>query len=153
MKSMLLLILSSGLLLMGCCVSKKHYQNDATSVIKMSKGVCFGSCPVYDITIDGTGKATYLGKRFVEKIGTYTKTFTLEETNLLFKKFEKAGFWDFKDEYTAEVTDLPTTFITLEQNGKSKKIKAYYDIPETLQDLIKEVDTYSNTEGWTGPNE
>lgn len=143
-----LLLLSSSLLLFGCCVSKKNYQNDASSVIKMSKGVCFGTCPVYDITIDGTGKATYTGKRFVDKVGTFSKTFTAEETNLLFRKFTKAGFWEFEDEYTAEVTDLPTTFITLEHKGKMKKIKAYYGTPEALQALIDEVHAYSNTQGW-----
>ena len=147
MKSMLM-ILASGLLFVGCCVSKKNYQNDATSMIKMSKGVCFGTCPVYDITIDGTGKATYTGKRFVDKVGNFTKTFTPEETNRLFRKFEKADFFAFENEYTAEVTDLPTTFITLEHKGQSKKIKAYYGTPESLQALIAEVDAYSNTEGW-----
>lgn len=144
----LLLLISSGLLILSCGVSKKNYQSDATSLIKMSKGVCFGACPFYDITIDGTGKATYVGKKFVEKIGTYTKTFSPEETNLLFQKFKKADFWAFADEYTEEVTDLPTTFITFEHKGQSKRIKSYYGTPEALLALINEVDAYSNTEGW-----
>lgn len=135
-------------LTLSCGVSKKVYQFDNTSVIRMNRGPCFGTCPFYDITIDGTGLAQFKGKRFVEKIGDFTKTFTPEETNLLFKRFEKANFWDFQDEYTAEVTDLPTIFITFEHKGRSKKIKCYYNTPEPLVELLTEVDRYANMEGW-----
>ncbi|MCB9283639.1 MAG: hypothetical protein H6563_06140 [Lewinellaceae bacterium] len=144
----LFILLSSGLLLFGCGVSKTVYQQESTSMIKLSRGVCFGSCPVYDFTIDGNGKATYAGKRFVDKVGTYSKTFNPEETNRLFRKFQKADFWSYQDEYYADVSDLPMNFITFEHEGRSKKIKAYYNVPESLTALMNEVDAYANTEGW-----
>ena len=39
-------------------------------------------------------------------------------------------------------------FITLEHEGRTKKIKAYYNVPEVLQELMTEVDAYANTAGW-----
>ncbi|MBK7409099.1 MAG: hypothetical protein IPL49_10285 [Saprospirales bacterium] len=147
MKNMIFLFFS-GMLLFGCGVSKTVYQQEPASVIKLSRGVCFGTCPNYDLTIDGNGHATYLGKRFVDKIGTYSKTFTPEETNRLFRKFQKADFWAYQDEYYADISDLPMNFITFESEGRSKKIKAYYGVPESLQELMAEVDAYANTEGW-----
>jgi len=144
----LIIFLFAGLLLLGCGVSKTAYQQDSTSKITLNRGVCFGSCPYYDITIDGDGKAVFKGKKFVEKLGTFTKTFTPEETNLLFRKFEKADFWSFADEYYANVSDLPMNYITLEHEGRSKKIKAYYNVPEALTELMTEVDAYANTAGW-----
>lgn len=148
-----LLLLIPGSLLLSCNASKKMTQYDASSVIRMSKGPCFGSCPVYDITIDGSGNATFEGKRFVDKMGSFGKTFSREETSVLFKHFEEAGFWDFKDLYTDEITDLPTTFITFEHQGRSKKIQAYYNIPEKLQELIAEVHALAESEGWTALTE
>lgn len=148
MKKLLVLFCSLALLA-SCGISKKSYQH-APASIKMSMGPCFGQCPVYDIEITGDGKAAYTGKHFVEKMGEFAKTFSPEETNTLFKRFKDANFWDYADEYTAEVTDLPTVYITYADGKRSKKVMAYFDVPESLRDLIKLVhDNYAESAGWT----
>ena len=73
MKNLILLIFS-GLLLWGCGVSKTTYQQNPTSKITLNRGACFGSCPFYDLTIDGNGYAVFKGKKFVEKLGSSFKS-------------------------------------------------------------------------------
>jgi uncharacterized protein DUF6438 len=132
--------------LMVACGTKKY---DATSFIEMKKDPCFGYCPVYVFKIDGTGHATFSGERNVEKEGNWTRTLSPEETQVLFQTFENANFWDFEEEYTDSVTDLPTTWITFSHLGQTKTIKDYYGAPEALKTLEKLVEDIAETsDGW-----
>lgn len=125
------------------------YLYGESDAVEMSKGVCFGTCPVYNISIKGNGEAGYEGIRFVKKEGLFTKKFTAQETNVLFNAFEKSDFWSFQDEYTEEVTDLPTTFLTFRYKGKEKKIRMYFGYPEELETLAGYVAEMAESEGWT----
>jgi hypothetical protein len=144
--------LLSSLLLFGCSASKKGESNGfnypATSMIKLSKGPCYGTCPVYDLSISGDGKAAYNGKRFTEMEGEYNRVLTTTATNALFDRFVEADFWSYEDHYTADITDLSTTWITFEHDDQSKKVMAYYDVPESLLSLIKEVEMVVESDDW-----
>lgn len=129
-------------------VSTEEFQNPAKTLIKMEKSGCFGTCPIYAFEINGEGMAKYHGTRFVEKMGDFTKQFPPKQINALVKIFEEAGLWDYKDEYTADVTDLPTTFLSFSHNGKTKKIRMYYEVPRELIDLSKIVESFANSADW-----
>ncbi|MEK7257731.1 MAG: DUF6438 domain-containing protein, partial [Bacteroidota bacterium] len=128
------LFLFSLAVLLAACKNTPNY--DATSFIEMKKDPCFGACPVYEFRVDGKGDATFHGKSFTSKEGTWKRTLTPEETATLFEAFEASNFFEaFRDEYTAEVTDLPTTYLTFSHGGKSKTIKDYFGAPEALKNL------------------
>lgn len=114
----------------------------------MSKTPCFGTCPEYSFVIDGKGNATYEGKKYVKLEGIHELNFHPETVNELFKAFEEADFWAFEDEYTDNIADLPTTYITFTHDGKSKKIKDYYNAPEQLKDLEKKVEALIESTLW-----
>ena len=120
----------------------------AETMVVMSKTTCFGKCPAYTITIDGTGAALYKGKMFVEKEGEYIKSFTVTETTVLLDAFAEADFWSFEKEYTADITDLPTTYLTFKHDGKEKKIRMYYEVPKKLKELEALVVAMAESEGW-----
>ncbi|MBW8051199.1 MAG: hypothetical protein FVQ77_12830 [Cytophagales bacterium] len=128
---------------MGCIES----ENDGT-VITLQKTMCYGKCPVYTITIHGDGQSVYVGKKNVDKIGKYQKKLKISEVENLIKAFEDANFYNFKDEYSAKVTDLPTTYITYTVNEKTKRIKDYYGAPDELKKLEKMVEKIASSEGW-----
>lgn len=114
----------------------------------MTKTACYGKCPVYKITIQGNGKAIFEGQKNVDKIGKYEKLFSKEEIENLIKKFEEVKFFEFKDEYSAKVTDLPTTYLEFTHKGQTKKIKDYYDAPTELKNLEKMIESIANSSGW-----
>jgi hypothetical protein len=135
----------------GSTKSGKGYKYAADDIIEMSKGPCFGTCPVYDFRIDGLGNATFSGTTFVTKEGDHTKRFSAEETNALFDTFKTADFWSLENEYTAPVTDLPTTWLSFYFMDRNKKIRCYYGMPVRLINLIEAVEALALTqEGWTG---
>ena len=125
------------------------YAYGADTIINMEKTPCFGTCPTFTIEINGIGEATYNGVRFVDKEGNHSKVFTPEECNKVFEAFADADFWSFEDEYTGNVTDLPTTFLHFKHEGNDKRIRMYYNVPEELRALETLVDTLANTAGWT----
>lgn len=150
-KATLLLLVVIGLF---ACKDKKlsNYSYSAESVIEMKTTACYGKCPVFTMTIDGMGNATYHGKRYAKKQGAHKKQFNAQETNALFKAFENAEYFNFEDEYTSDVTDLSTTYLTFRHRGKDKKIKLYFDYPTKLKELSALTRTYADSEGWMKAN-
>ena len=132
----------------SCDGEKGEKYTAPDALIEMSKTACFGKCPVYTISIDGKGNAVYTGKQNVDKIGEYKKTFSAEEVNALIDAFEKSNFWDYEDEYTEKVTDVPTTYISYTRGTKTKKIKDYFGAPDSLKKLENAVEALANAEGW-----
>ncbi len=116
------------------------YQFDETASILLKKDPCFGVCPVYSFKVDGKGNATFSGVRNVSKIGSWKRQLTPAATNELFKAFEASNFDQFQDQYTAQVTDLPTTWVTFKTAVFEKTIKDYYGAPEALKNLEKMVE-------------
>lgn len=151
MKNLLPLLLLT--LLFAACETDP-YVYEASTFVELKKDPCFGACPVYAFKIDGKGNATFNGLRFVGKEGDWHQKFSPEVTNELFKTFEAADFWQFEDEYTATVTDLPTTWLTLQLGEKSKTIKDYFGAPPELKELEAKVEAIAETDdGWVKTNE
>lgn len=117
------------------------YKFDASTFIELKKDPCFGVCPVYSFRVDGKGNATFKGTRNVAKQGDWTRKLTPDATNSLFAAFEASNFAQFQDEYTAQVTDLPTTWITFNNGIVNKTIKDYFGAPEALKNLEKMAET------------
>lgn len=129
-------------------LSAKIEENKEEKVFFLKRGACFGTCPIFKLTIYSTGKAIYEGENHVEKLGQFEKNIGEEKLKALIKAFNAANFFEFEDEYTSDITDFPTTYIEFTQDGKSKKIKDYYGAPESLKALEKKLDAIANSEGW-----
>jgi hypothetical protein len=150
------LILSASLLLAISCQSQKKTTNQQFTaenpVIVLQKTVCFGSCPVYTLKINGDGKAELKAEQHLPNLGNFTKTLPPETVQELVNDFDKIQFFSLKDEYTGAITDLPTTYISFTYQGKSKKIRDYYGAPESLKNLEKKIAEFVSDEGWQAAN-
>jgi hypothetical protein len=148
-----LIIAATLSLFVHSCKPPGSIEKFENSRIGMKKTECYGTCPVYEITISGSGKALYEGKKHVKKTGKFEKQLSPKETLKLFCAFEASNFTDFRQEYTDEVTDLPTTFLSFTHRGFSKTIKDYYNAPIELKKLEKMVEEVADSEGWTAVSE
>ena len=136
------------LLLTAQKCSKDKYSFTETSVIEIVKTPCFGSCPEYSFKIKGNGEAVYKGKRAVELEGEHTRTFSADTVNYLFTTFVEANLWQYENEYTEQVADLPTTYLSFEHEGKAKRIKMHYGYPEGLEMLADKLQELAFSKGW-----
>ena len=48
------------------------YEPGEITSIRLHRGVCFGTCPDYDVTLNSDGTATYAGGQFAPRQGDYT---------------------------------------------------------------------------------
>ena len=137
---MVRLIFLSCLLITLSCKSSKQSASNEFPMIMMEKTACMGTCPVYVFNVYPDGTATYKGTQNVTNIGEFTAKLTEEQLNGLKNSFDEADFFNFANVYSANVTDLPTTFIYYHNGKENSKVTDYFDAPEALKALEKEVE-------------
>ncbi|MBA3874106.1 MAG: hypothetical protein H0X30_33650 [Anaerolineae bacterium] len=128
--------------------------NKANVAITLERTACFGSCPVYTITIYDNGDVVYNGQKFVDVMGEQTSQIDPATVALMVKAFETAGYFDWKEAYdTQMVTDLPSTITSVTQAGKTHRITHYAGdntAPQALSFLELWIDDMTNSQLWTG---
>jgi hypothetical protein len=118
------------------------------SAIKVEHTGCFGTCPIYSLTIFRDGRVKYEGKGFVKKKGIRTKTISTGEFNQLAAKVDEIGFFKLKPAYRANVTDLPTIIVTVVRGTESKRVEDYFGAPERLHGLEELIENVANISSW-----
>jgi hypothetical protein len=120
--------------------------------IRLTRGVCFGFCPDYTVTLNGEGQVRYEGRRFVNVVGERTATIPRADVERLVRRFDAIGFDRLRNEYRAQVTDLPTYTVTLIRNGNTKTVVDYggpsAGMPPAVRELQTEIDRVAQTAQW-----
>ena len=120
----------------------------ADLLIKMERTQCFGSCPVYTVTIDAKGQVVFEGTQFVATQGQQTDTVPTSSVAALLATARRIGFFELQDAYRAPISDLPTTFVTVTANGRTKRVEDYFGAPPGLKELEKQIDATARTDRW-----
>ena len=113
--------------------TKQKELQSPEKIISLEKTACFGRCPVFKIIIYNNGECLYNGIKFVKKSGEFNLKINKQEINKILSQAKEIGFDNLKNEYSERITDLPTTYIMI----NNKKIKDYYGAPSELKDLEK----------------
>jgi hypothetical protein len=116
--------------------------------IMLSRTACFGTCPVYTVSISNDGTVRYDGLQHVRVSGSHSWRIDPDALRALAGEMEKAGFFEMKDEYTGGMTDLPTVVTTLSRGSRSKTITDHYGSPPALQGLEARIDAVSGVRGY-----
>lgn len=125
------------------------------NTITLERGMCFGTCPVYSLTLSGDGTVMYHGQMYVKEIGVRNGTINASVFSGLVDQFEKAGFYRMKNGYTSyDITDMPSATLTLQEGNRTKRVEHYYgdlNAPKILTKLEDLVDQAVNVTEWTTP--
>jgi hypothetical protein len=152
---MKLLIILSFLCTLGSCKSHKKLAEKNTEnvvqimpqqVFALELTPCYGTCPTYKVNIFENDSLVYEGIKFVAKEGNISKRLPQGTVSQLVDKFRGANFFKFQNQYTSNITDFPTTYISFTDNGVTKKIMDYYKAPESLRQLEKLISDLVNDE-------
>src|SRR5262245_27956724 len=134
------------------------------SVTVLERGVCFGTCPAYKLTITANSSVEFEGRHFVKKKGLVRATISWEQLKRLVAEFEKAKFFTLKDRYVDEgdgcaevLTDSPTVKTSIKIAGKTKSVEHYHGcqgppILERLTALENKIDEVVNASQWFDEN-
>ena len=93
-------------------------KEQTTVLFELIKGGCYGTCPIYKISVDENRQIKYEGKRFVDAIGTYNWIMNEKDFNTLKALIDKK----FKADYThnMQVQDLPLTRLNIKNKYQVK---------------------------------
>ena len=83
---------------------------------------CYGRCPIYKATFMDNGEVKYVGKHFVEKIGTYKTLISAEEVLEIKNKIAEHNYFELDSLYPTPITDFPSSITEVNLNGKRKKV-------------------------------
>jgi Domain of unknown function (DUF6438) len=130
------------------------------TVITLERTACYGTCPIYKLTISADGGVVFEGLRFVKSVGTAKTTISKEQFRELLARFEKLDYFDLRDRYEQPddgckqwVTDNPSVITSIRTNGKSKSVRHYYgcwgvEVLAELTKLERAIDDAVNSAQW-----
>ena len=119
MKKLSCILLITTLFVSCKIIDNEAIKKDQTTVLfELIKGGCYGTCPIYSISVDENRQIKYEGKRFVDAIGTYNWIMNEKDFNTLNALIDKK----FKADYThnIEVQDLPLTRLNIKNKHHVK---------------------------------
>lgn len=100
--------------------------------ISLSRGMCFGPCPVYQVTIQADGEARWRGEDFTERIGRFRGKVEPEDFRKIAVYVERCGFFEWADEYRPSdfVTDNPEYLI------QGRRVWISFSPHDSLRNLV-----------------
>ncbi len=121
-------------------------------IITLERTPCFGTCPVYTLTIYGDGTVIYEGKDFVTTRGKAEATISQDKIEQLVAEFQKVDYFSLNDNYVEKtITDAETVITSITIDGKTKIIEHYrgdFSAPKELKELEDKIDETVNSSQW-----
>ena len=128
--------------------------------ISLERGPCFGTCPVYKVTLDRSGAVRFEGRRFVADTGLSTGSVAPARVDSLLAELEAAGYFGLADVYRMGepaceryATDLPTVITEVRLGERVKRVehdRGCADAPEVLSRLESRIDEVAGVGKWIG---
>ena len=122
------------------CASSDACLEDVTRdtfTITLTKGACFGLCPVYDGTVNGDGSIAYEGRVNTDRMGTYTGQLDKEDLCNILTAIVDNQVMRVDTNHLEPVQDAPMTTLTLTFQGNTRHIRWNLGAPPELKDLQK----------------
>ncbi|HEX9746476.1 MAG TPA: DUF6438 domain-containing protein [bacterium] len=124
----------------------EEYKN---AVITLQRGPCYGPCPVYKLTIHGSGLVEYEGYDFVGTYGYQATHISQEAVKSLVDEFYRIDYFKLNDAYTEGPTDGQFVWTSISIDGQYKEIVNYSWDNEDVGKLEQKIDLVVNTAQWT----
>jgi hypothetical protein len=133
----------------------KNSKKSQPTVITLERTPCFGSCPIYKLTITGDvkgdAKVIYEGINFVKIRGQRSTKISAKQFRQLVTEFQQVNYLSLKDNYQGGPTDFPSAITSITVGKQQKKVNHYQGSPEApknLTELENKIDKIVNTRQW-----
>jgi hypothetical protein len=132
--------------------------------VTLERSSCYGSCPVYRITIFANGRVEYLGEQHVKTRGAKSRTIGEAALRQLKEELNQAGYLGLRDRYdsreagcTSIATDSPSALISVRADGRLKSVDHYLGcsgpVGDRLVKLENAIDRIAGSAAWIGTPE
>jgi hypothetical protein len=132
-------------------------------LITLERGVCYGRCAQYVLTINSDGSVVFNGKEETKVKGKATGSISKEDLKTLIAQFDKVKFFQLDDRYEYgncpnKISDTPSATTTMRVNGKTKTVRHYLgcveddsqhtSLPPGLMELEQMIDRLAGSKRW-----
>jgi hypothetical protein len=98
---------------------------DAVTEIGLSRSMCYGSCPVYNVSLRRSGEARFEGEHFVDLLGTHIARIEPGDFEVLALAVAHLGFDALAPDYTVAITCQPTATTWLVRGDVRRQVGDY----------------------------
>ena len=166
------LVLAALTLLAGCKSRQASVGSPTSSTSTASAGAldftsvsfertpCFGTCPVYTVSVSGSGSVRFEGVRNVDSVGTFVGQLSPAAVASLRRAFADAQYLTLDDkygygeancrEYGTDASRVITSITTAERTKKVDHDLGCSNVPTRLADLYRRFDEIVGTSRWIG---
>lgn len=117
--------------------------------ITLSRSECFGSCPVYELTLHSDGRAELKAVSGLDKKGTFEGTVNLFSYGKLCYLMEQLRFTELKPRYEGNWPDAATVIVTASTGDKEYSVSDYSEIgPIELWAIQQTIDNIRHEIAW-----
>jgi hypothetical protein len=128
----------------------------AITKIVLERTACFGTCPVYTLTVNSSGVVEFVGTNHVKATGPQTGRISPQSFAQLVKKIDEIDFFNLRARYDGKnpdgsgstVTDLPTRKTTVTRGDQTKTVEDYFRGPPGLIELELLIDELAKSSKW-----
>ena len=111
---------------------------DDSLFASITKGYCYGTCPVYKLKIYNSGHVSLEGIKNIDQIGFFSARINQEKMDTFSDMAKQINYMNLSDEYDNRyVSDLPETNTSIVIDGKRKTVRKRYDYPRSILDFEK----------------
>lgn len=121
-------------------VEKQETFTEPQLLASINRTACFGQCPMYKATFFDNGELRYVGKRFVENIGTYKALISAEQVEEIKTKIKEFEYYSLDSLYPTPITDFPSCITEVNLEGNYKRVVNRLDAPRNLKAFEKYLD-------------
>jgi hypothetical protein len=117
--------------------------------ITLERTPCFGTCPVYKVTLRRDGTALYEGVAYVAREGRYRGTIGAPLFDRLARMAVEKGYFGLRGRYAVPVTDHPSVITSVLRGGTRKSVDHYANAgPAALKALETAIDAAAREIRW-----
>jgi hypothetical protein len=136
-------------------IASARAESQITKIV-LERTACFGTCPVYTLSVHSSGLVEFAGESHVKAKGTQTGKISPEDFARLVKKIDEIDFFNLRNRYDGKnpdgsgttVTDLPTRKTSVTRGGETKTVENYFRGPPGLSELENLIEELTKSAKW-----
>lgn len=149
--------IASCILIITSCHFNKRQTSLNTQIgrpvsISIERTACFGTCPIYTLTVDSSGLLDFYGKRFTEMNGNWSNHIDKTEVDDFFNWIENENLNQYKNNYPSDYTDLPSVILTYTTIENVKVIQITGNRPARVDTVVNKIDLFIKRANWENNN-
>jgi hypothetical protein len=125
----------------------------AVTAVSLARGMCFGPCPVYRVTLSIDGHVTYDGEAFVDRLGEHIGSVDPNRVGRLATSILRLGFDRLQREYAAPHTCMSTSELVLWAGTRPSRVIDHGGAPAAFRKMAALVEAMVDEVDWVHPED